>query len=394
MVEMKPINFSNTATAFEAKTDGDLRRSYLLFKTINYPTLVKLGTSFINVALKLRLPIKNIIKATLFKQFCGGESIEDSQKTIEDLYRFKIGTILDYSVEGESNESDFDATYEETLRTITKARGNKAIPFCVFKPTGVASIELLTKVSEGKALTEEETAAFERVKQRFDGLCKAAHEAGQPIFVDAEDSWYQDAIDDLVYAMMVKYNQDQPIVYNTFQMYRKYMLDRLMKGHQFAQEHGVQFGAKLVRGAYMEKEAERAAELGYENPINPTKEATDQMYDDALRYCMEHNATVGLASCSHNEDSAHLLMELMNRYGIAKGNKRVFFAQLLGMSDHLSYNLARADYNVAKYVPYGPVEKVMPYLFRRAEENTSVAGQSSRELMLVNQELKRRRAQR
>ncbi|BDC99686.1 proline dehydrogenase [Persicobacter psychrovividus] len=392
MVEINPVNFSDTYKAFRSKSNTDLWRSYMLFKTINYPTVVNLGTSFVNVALKFRLPVKNIVKATLFKQFCGGESIQDSKNTIEELNKYRIGTILDYSVEGESTEEAFDATYRETLRTIEEAAENDKIPFCVFKPTGMGDVALWTKISNKETLNEVEKQSFKAIRQRFDGLCRAASESGKPILIDAEDSWYQDAVDSLVTEMMVAHNQDRPIVYNTFQMYRKNMVERMRRLHEIVKESGAYFGAKLVRGAYMEKEAERAEKYGYENPINPTKEATDNMYNDGLRYCMEHLDSIGLISCSHNEASAQLLIDLMQRHNLKDHDPRVCFAQLYGMSDHLSYNLSDHGYNVAKYVPYGPVEKVMPYLFRRAEENTSVAGQSSRELNLIMEELDRRKA--
>ncbi|BDD04032.1 proline dehydrogenase family protein [Aureibacter tunicatorum] len=394
-VEKAKLSFDNTEVAFKAKSDNLLKQDYLLFASMNYNGLVKFGTSFINFAIKVRLPfVKSIVKATLFKHFCGGESIADSQNTIKELAKSNVGTILDYSVEGEAEESSFDATLEETLRTINLAKGNPDIPFCVFKPTGFGSGDLMEKIQLKQDLTEEERDAFQRIRSRFDRACRAAYENNVKVFIDAEDSWYQDPIDMLVYEMMEKYNKEKAIVYNTFQMYRKYMLDRMTKAHQDAKEKGYQFGAKLVRGAYMEKERARAAANGYEDPIQPTKDATDKQFDDGVRYCIDNNDTIAIACCSHNENSNRLLADLIVDRNLDPNDDRYFFAQLFGMSDNITFNLADTGFNIGKYVPYGPLEKTLPYLFRRAEENTSIAGQSSRELTLIQKELDRRKKSR
>tara|TARA_R110002051_G_scaffold111882_2_gene184470 strand:- start:171 stop:923 length:753 start_codon:yes stop_codon:yes gene_type:complete len=247
----------------------------------------------------------------------------------------------------------------------------------------------MIKVQAGETLTKDESLSFERMKNRVDQLCSAAFQKGIKILVDAEESWFQDVIDDLAYEAMEKYNRESCIVYNTYQMYRHDMLGRLKAAEAVAKAKGYLLGAKLVRGAYMEKEAERAEEMGYPSPIQPNKAATDKDYNIGVEFCIENG--VYLVSGSHNEASNHLVVELIEKHGIEKGSDRVFFAQLYGMSDNISFNLADAGYRVLKYVPYGPVEKVMPYLIRRASENSSIAGQSSREFMLIKKEIERRK---
>jgi proline dehydrogenase len=360
---------------------------------MNQNWLVKIGTFFIKLILKLGLPVKFLIKKTLFSQFCGGESIETCQKTIENLAKGKIGTILDYSVEGEDNEKDFDKTTEEIVKTIKKAALQKSnIPFSVFKVSGIGSIELLEKVQElEEELTIEDKAAFERVHNRIDRLCKLASELNVKIFLDAEETWIQDVIDNICYQMMRKYNVGgQTIVYNTYQLYRWESLDNLIKACEEGRKLGYTIGGKLVRGAYIEKERRRAAEKKYKSPIHITKEETDVDFNKAVHYAIENIDILSICLGTHNEDSCLLCIELMKKYGISHDDTRIWFAQLLGMSDNISYNLANSGFNVAKYVPYGPVEAVMPYLFRRAEENSSIAGQSSREFLLVKKERERR----
>ncbi|WP_373497477.1 proline dehydrogenase family protein [Aquiflexum sp.] len=390
---VKPnISFENLEVAFASKSNRDLKKMYLIFATINNNTLVSIGTKMVNWAFALKLPIKGIMKKTMFGHFCGGEDIEDCQKAVDDLAKFKIHSILDYSVEGKGDEASYEATKTEILRTIERSAGDDNIPFAVFKVTGLGDYRIMTKIQEGKKLNEKESAAFERLKNRVDALCKAAFQANTKILVDAEESWFQDVIDQMTYEAMEKYNQKSCIVYNTYQMYRHDMLERLKKAHQVSTEKGYFLGAKLVRGAYMEKERDRAEEKKYKSPIQPTKEASDRDFNDGLRYCVENIESIGLVSGSHNEQSNILLTELISKYGISPNDDRVYFAQLYGMSDNISYNLANAGYNVVKYVPYGPVEKVMPYLSRRAEENTSVSGQSSREFDLVKREIDRRKS--
>ncbi|SIR31189.1 proline dehydrogenase family protein [Pontibacter lucknowensis] len=385
------VSFDDTAVAFSSKSDAELYKMYLLFKSMNSNKFVKLGGNLLNTAIKLHLPVKFIIKPTIFNHFCGGETIEESERAIRELAKYNIGTILDYSVEGEGVDRSFDETRDEILRTVERARGNKHIPFSVFKVTGLMRTDLLEKVQAGEKMTADEQAAFERGRQRVNDICKRCYEADVRVFVDAEESWFQETIDNLAYEMMELYNKKKAIVYNTYQLYRHDRLDALVRDYENAVAKDYILGAKPVRGAYMEKERKRAEEQGYPSPINPTKEASDKLYNDGLRFCIDHIDRISLCAGTHNEDSCYLLMELMDDKGIAPNDERVFFAQLFGMSDNLSYNLANAGYNVAKYVPYGPVESVMPYLLRRANENTAIAGQSSREFGLISKEMERRK---
>lgn len=384
------ISFEDTKTAFSYKSDSELKKSYLLFASVNNRLAVKLGTNIVKIALKIKAPVKGIIKKSLFRQFCGGESINDCLNTIELLSKYNVGAILDYAVEGEDKDEDYDNTVSEIKRTIDVASQNSNVPFCVFKPTGLASIDLLRKVHHDEKLTPKEEISFKKVKNRFYELGKYAFDHKVRLFIDSEDSWIQKPIDELVNNMMEEYNKGQAYIFNTYQMYRKGMLENLVELVKKAKGKFVA-GAKLVRGAYMEKERERAEEMGYKDPILPTKEATDSQYDNALKFCTENIEHIHLCSGSHNEQSNLYLTQLMENQNIAPGDERIYFAQLFGMSDNISFNLAKAGYNVVKYLPYGPVASVMPYLFRRAEENTAIAGQSSRELTLIRKELKRRK---
>ncbi len=387
------VSFDNTEVAFSYKSDQDLRKSYWLFSAIGAPWLTDLGTKLVKFALKIKLPIQGVLKITIFEQFCGGETIRDCAPTIERLAQHGVKTILDYSVEGEKSETGFDKATEEILRTIEAAGHVDHLPFSVFKVSGVADRRLLAKIQAKKMLTPAEKTAYERARQRVDRLCRAAAEADARILIDGEESWIQDAIDALADEMMQRYNQERAVVYNTYQLYRHEMLANLKKAFQRAATYNYFLGAKLVRGAYMEKERERAEERGYPDPIQPSKEATDADFNQALLYCINNKQRISLVCGSHNAYSNQYLTLLMEKHGLLPDDPRVCFAQLYGMSDHISFNLAAAGYNVAKYVPYGPVKKVMPYLFRRAEENTSVAGQSSRELEMIGQELRRRKAE-
>ncbi len=383
------VSFDNTQIAFISKSDSDLRKSFFLFKVMSWPTLVKYGGGL--APLGLKLGFKGLIKNTIFKQFVGGENITDCGKTIEQLGKYNIGTILDYSVEGKESEVDFDACCKETIETIHRAKGDKNIPFCVFKVTGLARFDLLEKVTAKQTLTKEETEEYERVKQRVNEICKEAHDNNKPIFIDAEESWIQQAIDDLANENMARYNKNSAIVYNTFQLYRKDRLPYLKQSFEMGKADGYHVGAKLVRGAYMEKERKRAQEKGYPSPIQNTKEDSDKDYNLALEFCVEHVDRMGLCAGTHNEKSSLVLVDLMTKKNIATNDKRIYFSQLLGMSDHISYNLTQSNYNVAKYVPYGPVKEVLPYLIRRAQENTSVKGQTGRELSLIIKEKERRK---
>ena len=385
--------FDDTKVAFSYKSDQDLRKSYWLFTSINLPWLTNIGTKLVKFALKVKLPIQGILRKTIFEQFCGGETIANCRPTIERLASFGVQTILDYSVEGEDSEAGFEEATEEILRTIDASRRGKALPFTVFKVTGIASAALLAKIQQKTPPTDQEQAAYTRVQARIDRLCQAAFRAETRILIDGEESWIQGTIDTLADSMMQKYNQKNTVVYTTYQLYQHETLARLKQAFQRAVTYNYFLGAKLVRGAYMEKERERAEELGYPDPIQPSKEATDSDFNKALLYCINNKQRISLVCGSHNEYSNYYLTVLMEKHGMSPDDARVYFAQLYGMSDNISFNLAAAGYNVAKYVPYGPVRLVMPYLFRRAEENTSVAGQSSRELRMVKQELRRRKAE-
>lgn len=385
------VSFEDTSIAFSSKSNLQLKKIYLIFASMNQNWLVKLGTFFIKLFLFLHFPIKKLIKITVFEQFCGGENLQECNKTIENLDKAHIGTILDYSVEGEDDEKSFKNTTQEILLTIEKANQNLAIPFAVFKVTGIGSAELLEKVQNQETLYEEEKVAFESICKRMDMLCGKAAILNVSIFIDGEESWIQDTIDKLTYEMMEKYNHEKCVVYNTFQMYRKDMFQNLKAATNHAREHNYFLGVKLVRGAYMERERQKAHEDNYCEPVHETKAATDHDYNTAMEYAVENRDTISICVGTHNEYSCKYLVELMTQHHISPTDPHFYFAQLLGMSDNISFNLSKAGYNVAKYVPYGPVDAVMPYLFRRAEENTSVAGQASREFVLIKRELVRRK---
>src|ERR1700757_623379 len=385
------ISFDDTEKAFISKSDADLIRSYRLFKIIGNPTFVKLGGIFTPLALGLHLPIKGIIKNTIYKLFVGGETIAECNETIKELAKYNIGTILDYSVEGKESETDFDACMNETIETIHRAKNDYSIPFCVFKVTGLARFALLEKVSAKQNLNESEKSEWQRVKQRVQSICEQAYKFSKLLFFDAEESWIQLAIDDLATENKEKFNKKTAIIYNTYQLYRHDRFVYLEQCIKHAKENNYHIGAKLVRGAYMEKERKRAAEMGYPSPIQPNKEGSDKDYNLALELCVKNINCVSLCAGTHNEKSSMNLVNLMKKNNIQPADKRIYFAQLLGMSDHISYNLSLAGYNVAKYVPYGPVKEVLPYLLRRAQENTSVKGQTGRELSLIIKEKKRRR---
>ena len=383
--------FENTKVAFALKSQNELNRAFFLFKMIANPKLVKIGTSLTNFALKLHLPVKSIIRATVFDHFCGGENENDCLKVVDKMFTKNVASVLDYSVEGKEDEAQFDAALQMTLKTIEFAREKKSIPFAVFKPTGFGRFELYEKLGEKKVLTANEQTEWDRVVARFDLVCKTAHEKNVLLLVDGEESWMQDAADDLVGTMMQKYNKDKAIVFNTLQMYRWDRMEYLMKLHEKSKAEGFHIGMKIVRGAYMEKEHKRAEEKGYPTPICESKQATDDNYNDAVSYMMHNIKTMAIFAGTHNEDSSYLVMNLMQKNNISKDDNRVWFGQLYGMSDNISYNLAANNYKVAKYLPFGPVRDVMPYLIRRAQENTSVAGQTSRELNLISLERTRRK---
>jgi proline dehydrogenase len=384
--------FNNTQVAFALKSDTELDRAYFLFKMIDNEPLVRIGTAVTNFALKAHLPVEGLIRATVFDHFCGGTTEEDCLSVVDKMFTKGVSSVLDYSVEGKEEEEQFDAALEMTLKTIEFAQEKLAIPFAVFKPTGLGRFYLYEKLGEKQPLTLEEQKEWNRVVERFDRVCKAAHNKDVALLIDGEESWMQDAADELVTNMMQKYNKEKAIVFNTLQLYRWDRLDYLKKLHQQAKEEGFYIGMKLVRGAYMEKENNRAEEKGYPTPICESKEATDVNYDTTVKYMMDNLDKMSIFAGTHNEESSYKLIELMKSNGISKNDNRIWFGQLYGMSDNISFNLASYGYNVAKYLPFGPVRDVMPYLIRRAEENTSVAGQTSRELNLLKAERKRRKA--
>ena len=389
------LNFNDTNVAFKVKSNNDLKRAYWLFRIIGSPLIVKLGKFVMIIALKLRIPVNFIVKKTIFKQFCGGETIDECTPTIKTLSKLNIGTILDYSVEGKIEEDDFDQTTEIIIQTIEKAAIDKDIPFAVFKITGISKFSLLEKASSNnESLTPDEQAELDKVKERINKICEHAKKCNVPVFIDAEETWVQDIIDDWALEMMQLYNKEKCIVYNTVQMYRHDRLEFLNDCLQHAKESNITYGIKLVRGAYMEKERKRALEMNYPSPIQPNKEATDRDYDLALDYILENINYLSLVAGTHNEKSSQKLALALDKYKLTKDDSRIYFAQLLGMSDHISFNLANEKFNVAKYVPFGPIKEVMPYLLRRADENTSVAGQTGRELGLIKAELRSRKANR
>ncbi|CAM1356859.1 MULTISPECIES: proline dehydrogenase family protein [Tenacibaculum] len=383
--------FDNTQTAFKLKSDSELERAYFLFRMIQNQPMVRIGTAVTNFALKAHLPVEGLIRSTVFDHFCGGVTEEDCIPTIEEMYnKGGVSSVLDYSVEGKAEEASFDEALNKILKIIQFSEEKQSIPFAVFKPTGFGRFALYQKLTEGKELTTNEKSEWDRVVNRFHTVCKAAVKKDVPLLIDAEESWMQDAADDLIEELMEIYNKEKAIVFNTLQMYRHDRMEYLRNLHQRAHQKGYHIGMKVVRGAYMEKERARAEEKEYESPICVNKQATDTNYDEAVRYMMEHK-NMAIFAGTHNEESSFLLMELAKKHNIAVSDKRMWFGQLYGMSDHISFNLAEEGYNVAKYVPFGPVRDVMPYLIRRAEENTSVAGQTSRELNLLKTEKARRK---
>ena len=383
--------FDNTEVAFALKSDSQLERGYFLFRMIQNQPMVKIGSAVTNFALKAHLPIEGLIRSTVFDHFCGGVNEDDCLPIIANMYNNgKVHSVLDYSVEGKNEEISFDGALEKILKIIDFCEEKQSIPFAVFKPTGFGRFALYQKISEGKSLNSFEQEEWNRVVARFHKVCKLALEKDVPLLIDGEESWMQKAADELIEELMETYNKEKAIVFNTLQMYRHDRIDYLKALHEKAKVKGFYIGMKVVRGAYMEKERARAEEKGYPSPICENKEASDINYDLATKYMMEHSK-MALFVGTHNEDSSYLVMELAKKHNIKENDSRLWFGQLFGMSDNISYNLANYGYNVAKYLPFGPVRDVMPYLIRRAEENTSVAGQTSRELNLLKTERKRRK---
>lgn len=385
------MNFDDTKIAFRGKTDIDLKKSYWLFKIVGWNWLIKLSPILLKIFMPLRFPIP-LIKATIFKQFCGGENIEDCDPVIRQLGHHNVKTILDYSVEGKEEETTFDANVIETITSIEKGATDTNIPFAVFKLTGFARFKLLEKINSKKVLSNEEEKEYNRAKARINQICETAFKMDTPIFIDAEETWIQDTIDEIALEMMRRYNQKKALIFNTAQMYRWDRINYLHEIKKTAEKEAFFIGMKVVRGAYIEKERERAKKYNYKDPMQKTKKDTDTAYNLALKFCIENIHCISFSCASHNEESSLYLLNLMKEHQIKKNDQRIYFAQLLGMSDHISMNMAQEGYNVAKYVPYGPVKDVTPYLIRRAEENTSIAGQTGRELSLILLEQKRRKS--
>jgi len=383
--------FDNTEVAFSLKTDSELERAYFLFKMISHQPLVRIGTAATNFAIKAKLPVEGLIRATVFDHFCGGVNEDDCLAVIDKMHRNGVSSVLDYSVEGKESEVQFDTALKKVLEIIDFASEKEAMPIVVFKPTGFGRFYLYEKKGRGDDFTDSENNEWNRIVARYNKVCKRAKERDVEVLIDGEESWMQNAADDLAEEMMRLYNTDVPIVYNTLQTYRWDRLMYLKELHKRAQNNGFKIGMKVVRGAYMEKERDRAEAIGYKSPICVNKQATDLNFDETISYILDHIDDISLFIGTHNEKSSYLAVQLMAEKKIDISDNRVWFGQLYGMSDHISFNLAKEGYNVAKYVPFGPVKDVMPYLIRRAEENTSVAGQTSRELNLLKQEKKRRK---
>ena len=382
--------FDNTEIAFQLKSDANLERAYFLFKMISKEPLVRIGTAATKFALNLNLPVEGLIRSTVFDHFCGGVNEKDCLPVVDSLLEAQVYSVLDYSVEGKAEESQFDATMEKVIELTRFADKKEAMPFSVFKPTGLGRFKICQKLTEKEALSESEQQEWNRIVARYERICEVAHECNVTLLIDGEETWMQDAADELCERMMEKYNKEKVTVFNTLQCYRWDRLDYLKEQHQRAKAKGYKLGFKIVRGAYMEKENERAEEKGYPTPICGSKQATDEHFNSVVQYILDNLQDISLFLGSHNEQSSYLALEIMDAKGLLRNDNRIWFGQLYGMSDHISYNLAAEGYNVAKYIPFGPVKDVMPYLIRRAEENTSVAGQTSRELDLLKREKKRR----
>ena len=385
--------FNDTKLAFADKTDAQLKKAYWMFKAIEQPALTNIGVSLLNFTVRNNFPfVDGIVKQTLFEQFCGGETREESIKVVTQMFKRGVGSIFDYSIEGKEEEEVFDAVCKEIKDIVRFSVGNPAIPFIVFKPTAFGRIDIYEAVGKCKELTTSQKEEWNRVVTRFDEVCKLCFESDKKVMVDAEETWMQDAADQLCEEMMEKYNKEKAIVWNTIQMYRTGRLEYMNAHLERAREKGYFIGYKIVRGAYMEKERKRAEELNYPDPIQPNKQASDDNYNAGIDFVMANLDKVSAFFGTHNEKSSELVMDKMQANNLEHNNPLIYFGQLYGMSDNITYYLADKHYNVAKYLPYGPVKDVVPYLTRRAQENTSVAGQTGRELGLIDKELKRRKS--
>ena len=382
----------NTKNGFILKSNFELKKAYFLFKVISSRTLTNLGKNILELSLKLKLPVLFIVRATVFRQFCSGENLQESFKTVKKLNDKNVKSYLHYSVEGLENEKTYDDSLKEVIRSIEFAASKNILDFTVFKPTAIASSDILNKVTEEKELSDFEKGLYDRIVDRFDIICKTAFENQIKILVDAEESWFQGAIDDIVLNMMIKYNKQSTIVFNTSQMYRHDRLKYLNELKKLSIENSFHIGVKLVRGAYIEKENKRAKKHNYKSPICESKDATDVNFNEGAKFILSNLDNFSLFCGSHNEKSIYDILDIMKEGKMQKNNPKIWFGQLYGMSDNISFNLAEEGYNVIKYLPFGPIKEVIPYLIRRAEENTSVKGQTSRELQLIKRELKRRRS--
>lgn len=384
--------FDNTEIAFRYRSTAELKQARFLFSSMSSPTITKVGMVFTKWAINLNLPIKGIVKKTIFRQFCGGETMAEAATTADMLSEYNVGVILDYGVEGKEGEAEFDKAVPEFVKAVKYAASKSNIPFISLKVTGFARFSLLEQIHEGNLLNESESAEWQRVHQRIDEICNTAHKEGVMVLIDAEETWIQNPVNELANTVMAKYNKEKAVVFNTFQLYTTGALPYLKESYETAMKEGYILGAKLVRGAYMEKERDRATEHGYPSPIQPDKAATDRDYNEAVHFCLQRIDHLAVFIGTHNEHSCYEAAKYMDQHHISPQTHQVWFSQLYGMSDNISFNMADSGYQVAKYLPYGPVRDVLPYLMRRAEENTSVAGQTGRELSLINKELKRRKA--
>ena len=392
------LSLENTQNAFAYKSTTDLKKAKFLFSVIQSPLIVSIGTKITPLLMKSGFPINGLLRSTIFNQFVGGETLEDSARVTKQMGAYGVQVILDYGVEAKEGEENFDSVTEHIIEAIDFAATQDNIPFVSVKITGVASMDLLEKLNEAPRLrsgihdSESEDTEWGRVKERMFAICDVASEKGIGVLIDAEETWIQDPIDRLAIELMTVYNNEKAVVYNTYQLYRNDRLHFLQLSHKIAEEGKFILGAKLVRGAYMEKERLRATEKGYPSPIHDDKIATDADFNEAAAYCLKNAATIAMVLASHNEQSNMNVVEKMQAQGMAKNDPHVHFSQLYGMSDHITFNMASAGYSVSKYLPFGPLQDVIPYLMRRAEENTSVGGQTSRELTLLRRELARRKA--
>lgn len=390
-------SFDNTQNAFAYKSTGDLKKARFLFSVIQSPLVVSLATKLTPLLMQSGLPINGLIRSTIFNQFVGGETLEESARVVKQLSAYQVQVILDYGVEAKEGEDNFDAVTEHIIQAIEFAAAQNNVPFVSVKITGVASMDLLENLNDAPRLrsgihdSEEDNAAWNRVKERMYAICEVAMEKGVGVLIDAEETWIQDPIDRLAIELMSIYNKEKVVVYNTYQLYRHDRLRFLQMSHSIAKDKQFLLGAKLVRGAYMEKERERAQKNGYASPIHENKEAVDTDFNKAVDYCLQHLDSIALLLASHNELSNQLAMQTMQTKQLPNNHAHIHFSQLYGMSDHITFNMAEAGFSVSKYLPFGPIKDVIPYLMRRAEENSSVNGQTGRELVLIRKELARRK---